>query len=214
MEGVNQMALFSVAYQQVGAVVEPIDAAINNNADISNSTLATTINGTVALFAANSQAIIPETINSTLADLVDNNATDEQLGDLSSEITTYVFSTYGYEIESFDAEGAQKLFDLISTAYLYFFIAAGSALLVLAVLLWLGKRHKSAAEYSSIVVRVAVGSALCLITLMDLDSQADNFSNFVGSGWTVPMVMLSLGLGKSIQSSKVRPFQDLGVRIQ
>ena len=202
LEGVNQLALFSVASRQVDVVVQPIVDAANSNVDISNATLASTINSTVNLFSVSSgsnvgvQVPIPETINSTLADLIAGNVTDEQLQDLSSSITTYVFSTYGYEIESFDSEGVQGIYNLISTAYLYFFIAAGSALLVLAVLLWLGKRHKSAAEYSSIVVRVAVGSAVCLSTLMYLPSQQDKFVTFVESGWTLPMLMLSLGLGK------------------
>ncbi len=182
----------------------PISDAINSNVDISNTTLANTINATIAQFSLNSaanagyQLPIPESINSTLADLPAGNVTDEQFTKLSAGITTYVFSTYGYEIESFDTEGVQGIYNLISTAYLYFFIAAGSALLVLAGLLYIGKRHKTAAEYSSFVVRIIVGTAVCLSTLMYLPSQQDNFVNFVESGWTLPMLMLSLGLGEQI----------------
>lgn len=202
LEGVNQLALFSVAFKQVKLVAQPINDLANSNVDISNATLASTINATVDQFSFSSgsaigfQAPIPDSINSTLADLVAGNVTDEQLGSLSDAITTYVFGTYGYVIESYDSEGVQGIYSTISTAYLYFFIAAGAALLTLAGLLWLGKRHKTAAEYSSIVVRVVVGCGLCLSTLLYLPSQQVNFENFVESGWTLPVVMLSLGLGK------------------
>lgn len=211
LEGVNQLALFSVAVEQVTVVLKPVNDVMNNNPDYTNAMLASTVNGTVQQFSINSgsnigsQIPIPEEINSTLADVAAGNATDKTLVDLMIAITSYVFETYGYNVESFDLNGLQGIYNLISTAFLYFFIAAGGALLVLAGLLWIGKRHKSAAEYSSIVVRIVIGAALCLSTLMYLPSQQDNFITFVESGWTLPMLMLSLGLGKQIIVGNIEP---------
>ena len=201
------MGLYSVAIQQVSKVVQPI---LNVATDVSNSTLVATINSTLEQFSTNAgynngyDPPIPETINKTLADLFSGNATDAEAEDLTTAIASYVFQSYGYDsVDPNDSESINEFFNTISTAYLYFFISAGGALLALAVLLWIGKRHKSAAEYSSIVVRLAIGAALCLSTLMYLPSQQNNFGNFVDSGWTLPMVMLSLGLGKGIFRSYI-----------
>ena len=138
-------------------------------------------------------------------DIAAHNLTTQNANELFAEITTFVFQAYGYEDLSPDLEGLDDFANIIETAFLYLFIAAGVALITLAALLWIGKRRMSVSEYGAVGVRAAIGLALCLISLMNLDSQENNWDNFVGSAWVLPTVMLSLALGKSTPFTFITP---------
>jgi Bacterial low temperature requirement A protein (LtrA) len=88
---------------------------------------------------------------------------------------------------------------LYSTVYLYFFISAGLALIILGTLFIVGKKRLIMIEWLSIGARIFVGSVLCLLATMyaTLYKVNDNaFANYLWSPWLVPTVMLSLMLGK------------------
>ena len=151
---------------------------------------------------------IPASINDTISDIAEHNLTDSSLEELSAEIITYVFNAYGYTDLSNDSEGLEELNDTIDTAFLYLFISVGVALITLGALLWLGKRRMSLSEYGAVGVRAAVGVALCLITLMELESQANTLDNYRFSPWILPTVMLALAIGKPFSSiSWTRQFE-------
>ena len=68
-----------------------------------------------------------------------------------------------------------------------------SAVIILGVLYWFGKSHKSRAEWASIFVRVIIGLGLALLSTM-YDANSDPFFNFVQSPWVLPTVALVFGL--------------------
>ena len=91
------------------------------------------------------------------------------------------------------------IFALFYTVFLYFFIAAGLTLVILAVLYVVGKRRKLRGEVFSIAFRILVGVGLCLLAFMDLPSlqSQDNsaINTYLYSPWLLPTVVLAYGLG-------------------
>jgi len=86
-------------------------------------------------------------------------------------------------------EQSASLFNIFNTVFYYFFIAAGAFLIILAVMYWFGKTHKSRGEYMSIGVRMVAGCAVMvgLIAGTDLTIAV----NFDFSSWIIPTVTLS-----------------------
>jgi hypothetical protein len=96
----------------------------------------------------------------------------------------------------------EGIFTLFYTIFLYFFLAAGGALIILAVLYWIGKRRKLRGEVISIGFRIVIGTGLCLLALMGLPvfQNQDNsaINTFLYSPWVLPTVVLSYALGMSL----------------
>ena len=202
LEGVNQLALFSVAQQQVDAsnslLMDLLTASPAEKVAIVDS-----INATINQVEANfvSSPPTPAVIETGFTDVVAGNITASGAESLSSAVSLFLLQSYGYQITSYNDQGYDAFVTVIVTAYLYFFIASGAALLVLAVLLWLGRKKTSAAEWGCVGVRVAIGSGLCLITLMlvttsDDPGTVDAFGVFVTSRWLLPTVVLCYGFGR------------------
>ena len=84
---------------------------------------------------------------------------------------------------------ADALFNIFNTVFYYFYISAGALLVILAVMYWFGKNHKSRGEYLSIGMRTVAGCAIMvgLIAGTNLTIAAD----FDFSSWLIPVVTLS-----------------------
>ena len=203
LEGVNQLALFSVALQQVDAT-EGLLTDVQTASLVDKISIVNNINATVNTLDANdfvSGPPIPNFIERGFANILAGNITADGAGNLSAAVSLFVLQSYGYRITSYSDESYVPIITLVVSAYLYFFIAAGAALLVLAVLLWLGRKKTSAAEWGCVGVRVAIGTGLCLSTLMlvttnDQPGSVDAFDVFVASGWLLPTVVLCYGFGR------------------
>ena len=96
--------------------------------------------------------------------------------------------------------------ELFHTVFLYFFIAAGFTLIILAVLFWVGKRRKLRGEILSVLVRIFAGVGLALLALMALPSLQDvvndsSFDIYINSPWMLPTVLLTYGVGKFLVGS-------------
>jgi hypothetical protein len=97
-----------------------------------------------------------------------------------------------------EADEDQAAYDAVSTALIYFYSSAGSFLVILAVMYWLGKTHKLPGEYVSILVRVVAGIGIAL-TLVALNyDYGQSTDNFVLSPWLIPVVMLGYFVGTYI----------------
>lgn len=80
-----------------------------------------------------------------------------------------------------------KVFDLV---FVYFFIAAGLTLIIMAVLIALAKKGKCAGDYAAIILRLVVGVALAMITA--LKSNPNLQDHFLFSAWILPSVVVGL----------------------
>jgi hypothetical protein len=84
---------------------------------------------------------------------------------------------------------ASGLFNIFNTVFYYFFISAGAMLIVLAVMYWFGKNHKSRGEYASIVMRTVAG--LALMVGLYAGTNTVLAGDFDLSSWIIPTVVLS-----------------------
>lgn len=80
-----------------------------------------------------------------------------------------------------------KVFDLV---FIYFFIAAGLTLIIMAVLIALAKKGKCAGDYAAIILRLIVGVALTMITVVKTNPNLQD--QFLFSAWILPTVLLGL----------------------
>lgn len=88
-----------------------------------------------------------------------------------------------------DLGNALIVYDLV---FLYFFVAAGLTLVLMAVLMVLGKRGKMArGDWIRGGVRVGVGAGLSCVSVVKTSFTAEE--RFIFSPWMVPTVMLGLG---------------------
>jgi low temperature requirement protein LtrA len=128
-----------------------------------------------------------------LNDEKDLNESYSILDDLFNGLTTFVFENYNVEVpasdegQTTDAQKVDALTQIFATVFLYFLIAAGSLLIVLGVMYWFGKSHKSKWEFLSIVVRVLVGIGLALVAI---SYNYNSGFNLIWSPWMIPMVVL------------------------
>lgn len=98
-----------------------------------------------------------------------NDQAGEICDDLWTQIENFVFENFGIEVPehtqkgtSATAEASQNdaLYNVFSTVFLYFYIAAGVFLVILAVMYWFGKTNKSRGEWGSMAVRVFAGTGI------------------------------------------------------
>lgn len=80
-----------------------------------------------------------------------------------------------------------KVFDLV---FIYFFVAAGVTLIIMAVLIALAKKGKCAGDYAAIILRLLVGVALTMITVVKANPNLQD--QFLFSAWILPSVLLGL----------------------
>lgn len=88
-----------------------------------------------------------------------------------------------------EIEKVVKVYDLV---FVYFFIAAGLTLIIMAVLIALAKKGKCAGDYVAILLRLLVGIALAMITVMKAEPNLQD--QFLFSAWILPSVLLGLFL--------------------
>lgn len=99
--------------------------------------------------------------------------------------------------------------DVFNTTAMQFFIGAGCVLLVLAMMYWFNKVHKTKHEFGEIISRVVAGFILIIlgITVVIADKSESGFK-FKGSHWIIPIVVLFFAGGKYLaRFSSVKDFE-------
>jgi hypothetical protein len=87
--------------------------------------------------------------------------------------------------------------DVFNTTTMQFFIGAGCVLLVLAIMYWFNKIHKTKYEFGEIINRVVVGFTLIIlgVSAVIADKTTNGFK-FKGSHCMIPIVVLFFAGGK------------------
>ncbi len=86
-----------------------------------------------------------------------------------------------------DLYNVLKVYDLV---FVYFFVAAGLTLVMMAVLIALAKKGKCAGDYAAILLRLVVGGGLAMISIITVNTAAQQ--NYLYSAWMLPSVLLGL----------------------
>jgi hypothetical protein len=138
----------------------------------------------------------------------DNFTIDEGYDDILGTVGKIVAEGFGVEVQpgysvntidgnSMGISNLIGILDLYSTVYLYFFISAGLALIILACLFMLGQKAKTRIEWMSIGLRLLIGTGLTLLAAINAVPNGTAFGNFLFSPWLTPTVALTYALGKS-----------------
>lgn len=125
------------------------------------------------------------------------------LTDLLYGVFNAIFQQFGVEgPESHDHDANESLDDktnalvnVFGTVFIYFYIAAGSLLVVLAILYWFGKTNKTLGEWLSIILRTVVGIGLALLCLFSFSDSAAS-QHLLFSSWPVGIVVICYFVGK------------------
>ena len=88
-----------------------------------------------------------------------------------------------------DLSSVLHVYDLV---FVYFFIAAGCTLLMMAVLVFAAKKNKCAGDYAAVALRAVVGLALTLVAAVKGNYTAQE--HFLYSPWMLPTVLLAIML--------------------
>lgn len=145
---------------------------------------------------------------------ITDNSDNSTLAQALDIVDVMVSNTYAWIFDNLDIEvpvkkvqstvtGNGKLNSIgavFGTVYLYFFIAAGCTLVLLSVMYYFGKTHKTRHEIISIVVRFIVGAGLALLTTMIVSPGSKVFGAFFLSPWILPTVTLCYGLVISLDN--------------
>ncbi len=86
-----------------------------------------------------------------------------------------------------ELEGVIKVYDLV---FVYFFVAAGLTLVMMAILIALAKKGKCAGDYAAIGLRLIIGIGLSAIALVKVNPTLQE--NFLYSPWMLPSVLIGL----------------------
>jgi hypothetical protein len=130
------------------------------------------------------------------------NKAEDLYSDMLYKVAVFLFENFNVDLPGdaefnsglSEEETLQAHVSVFLTVYLYYLIAGGCLLIVLGVLYWFGKTHKSRWEYGSIAVRISVGIGLSLVSISYLFSTS---GNLFMSPWMIPMVVIIYFIGKA-----------------
>ncbi|KAF1940514.1 hypothetical protein EJ02DRAFT_504067 [Clathrospora elynae] len=81
--------------------------------------------------------------------------------------------------------------DMFNTTVMQFYVGGGTVLLVLAIMYWFNKLHKTKYEFGEMINRVVIGFTLIVVGVaVVIADQSTNGFKFKGSNWIIPIVML------------------------
>lgn len=89
------------------------------------------------------------------------------------------------------------IYDVFNVTVMSFYIGAGAMILVLAILYWFNKMHKTKYEFGEMINRVVVGFALIIVGVATVigDKSTDGFK-FKASHWMIAIVVLCFIAGE------------------
>jgi hypothetical protein len=90
----------------------------------------------------------------------------------------------------------EAIYDVFNATVMSFYIGAGAMLLVLAILYWFNKMHKTKYEFGEMINRVVIGFALIIVGVATVigDKSTKGFK-FVASHWMITIVVLCFVTG-------------------
>lgn len=122
----------------------------------------------------------------------------EQIADAA---VLFIFDILDVSIPDFEngITNIQQLYEgglnVFVVTFIYYVVGAGAVLILLGIMFWFGKRRKSRFEWTSLILRIAAGVALIVIT-GTIAGTANGAYDIVESNWTIPMVLITYALSE------------------
>jgi hypothetical protein len=134
-----------------------------------------------------------------------NDATAPLVKDMYTHAQVFVFEAHADTLGKLAAVSApaasraatlRAVFDVHNVTVLQFYGAGGAALVVLAVMYWFNKRHKTKYEFGEIMNRVVVGFGLVVLGVaMVLGDTSTEGIKFRASEVLIPLVVVGFAIG-------------------
>lgn len=136
-----------------------------------------------------------------------NNKTGELVRSIFTKAQVFVFEAHADTLAKLNAVSAptatqsmtlNAIYDVFNVTVMSFYIGAGAMLLVLAIMYWFNKMHKTKYEFGEMINRVVVGFALIIVGVATVigDKSTDGFK-FKASNWMIAIVVLCFVVGES-----------------
>ncbi|KAF2025662.1 hypothetical protein EK21DRAFT_75889 [Setomelanomma holmii] len=139
-----------------------------------------------------------------------NNRTGSLIRYMFDNANVFVFEAHADTVGKLNAVSApatdpqqrlERIYDVFNTTVMQFYIGAGATLLVLAVMYWFNKVHKSKIEFGEMINRVVVGFALIIVGVAAvIGNKTTSGFKFSASAWIIPSVIFCFISGKSLHS--------------
>lgn len=135
-----------------------------------------------------------------------NNRTGNLIRFMYDNAQIFIFEAHADTVGKLNAVSApasnprqrlERVFDVFNTTVLQFYVGAGTMLLILAIMYWFNKIHKTKYEFGEMINRIVVGFGLVIVGVAAVigDKSTGGFK-FRASEWVVPIVVLCLVGGK------------------
>ncbi|KIW01884.1 uncharacterized protein PV09_06731 [Verruconis gallopava] len=90
-----------------------------------------------------------------------------------------------------DQAALNSIYGVFDIVVLYFYVCAGGMLLILAIMYWFGKLHKTKYEFGEMINRTIMGFVIPVVGVTaSLTNKSETGFKFVASNWLIPTVML------------------------
>jgi hypothetical protein len=134
-----------------------------------------------------------------------NNATSPIIGKIYNTASVFIFEAHSETLYKMlavvpsakDPAALTRTYAVFDVVILYFYIGAGSMLLLLATMYWFGKLHKSKYEFGEMINRTMVGFVLALVGIIGVLSNKTEYGfKFSASSWIIPIAVFAFLAGK------------------
>jgi hypothetical protein len=201
VEGSTQFITWWIAVENLKTLENNLALDLTYNRD-NTTNFVNGLKATLIYFDARfKKEYIPDfSYNLTQIESLDITKPDEQaeiytiVGDIASSLITWIFKIFGFKVSeelTKDAKDnfakAEAVYVAYSTVFVFFLIAAGCVLILLGIMYWFGKNHKSRGEMVSVVVRIVAGAALALVSTSIYTNASGALSS---SPMMIPLVVI------------------------
>ncbi|KAF2736703.1 hypothetical protein EJ04DRAFT_596014 [Polyplosphaeria fusca] len=137
------------------------------------------------------------TWNNRTGNVVNKMFNNAQLFAFESHADTLAkINAVAYTNESAEAH-LQAVYDVFNVTVMQFYIGAGAMLLILAIMYWFNKLHKTKYEFGEMIIRTAIGFALILVGVAAvLVNRTTSGFKFQASEWIIAIVVIGFTVGE------------------
>ncbi|KAF2127677.1 hypothetical protein P153DRAFT_295027 [Dothidotthia symphoricarpi CBS 119687] len=139
-----------------------------------------------------------------------NNKTGSLVNYIFTNAQIFVFEAHADTLAKLNAVTApstsryktlEAVYGVFNVTVTQFYAGAGAMLIVLAVMYWFNKLHKTKVEFGEMINRVVVGFTLLIVGVVAvLGNQSTSGFKFVASHWAIPIVVMLFVGGKTLRS--------------
>ncbi|KAH7385431.1 bacterial low temperature requirement A protein-domain-containing protein [Phaeosphaeria sp. MPI-PUGE-AT-0046c] len=133
-----------------------------------------------------------------------NNRTGSLVKNMFENAQAFVFVAHTETLAKLNAVSAtavgprerlDRIFSVFDTTVIQFYTGAGVLLLVLAVMYWFNKRHKTKVEFGEMINRVIVGFGLLIVGVATvIANRTPTGFKFYASQWIIPIVLFCFAI--------------------